>query len=236
VFKSVIFDLDGTLLDTISDLGYSINIALEAKGLTPLDPEKFPGIVGYGAKNLCERAYELSLLESGRSALRLNGTAGYEEIINDLLADFRKNYAENIDIRTVPYEGIVDVINLLREKDIMLNVLSNKPQKFTEKLVSDHFGDGIFRCVFGENDRFPKKPDPSCALYILKENGVTPEEAVFIGDGDSDIQTASSACIKAFAVLWGYRTAADLAGSGAKWFLSSPPEIIKAVTEDFMYN
>lgn len=234
MIKTVIFDLDGTLLDTIADLGASINEALVSRGFTKLSDSIFPSLVGYGARNLCERAYYLSVgMKYDKESIEAGIEPDHHGLISEILKDFRENYRKNINVKTKPYNGVSEMIEQMKIRDIKLNVLSNKPDHFTKMLVMHHFGKGVFSEIMGESDRFPRKPDPSAALYILGSNGSDPGESVLIGDGDSDIMTARAAGMNSIAVLWGYRGFQELKEAGAESFASYPGDILELLKTDF---
>lgn len=215
-YKAVIFDLDGTLLDTLLDLAHCMNTVLEQNGLPTRPIENYKYYVGEGMDMLIR-----------------NVTVGMEDIneekIAALFSGMHEVYGNNWDVYTKPYEGINLLLDKLLEKDIELNVLSNKPHEFTVKMVEHYFPGYSFRVVLGAREGKPKKPDPGSALEIVGELGITPAEIIFLGDTRIDMLTAVNAGNFPVGVLWGFRTAEELTSHGARILISQPNELLSVL-------
>ncbi|MCR4859035.1 MAG: HAD-IA family hydrolase [Bacteroidales bacterium] len=207
--KLVIFDLDGTLIDTIADLGGAVNEALRVKGLPLHGPEAFRGMVGHGVRNLVKRAMPEAMQSD-------------EQALDELLAIFLEYYLAHIDDRSRPYPGIPELLRDLNAAGISIAVASNKFQAGTEKLVRRLFPQVSFAAVCGGRPELPLKPDPAVVQGIWAQTGLGPADTVMVGDSGTDIATARAAGIPVIAVTWGFRprealTAADrLADSTAQ--------------------
>ncbi|MHB1453688.1 MAG: HAD family hydrolase [Saccharofermentanales bacterium] len=231
-YRIVLFDLDGTLLDTLQDLGDSVNHALGLAGFPLLDYEEYRQIVGHGVTNLCSESLRRSM------ASYVSGPGGpepdsvqFKSIASSVLTDFQNRYKDHLNHKTRPYPGITGALKSIRDTGSILCVLSNKSQTFTEKLVSAHFPMIDFSYIIGDGGVFPRKPDPSAIRFILDESGCTGKDAVLFGDGETDILAARAAGIDAVAVCWGFRDRAALAAAGAAAFINSPAEIPDIVFE-----
>ena len=210
--KLVIFDLDGTLLNTISDLAHSTNFALEKNGFPghPIDDYRF--FIGNGINKLFERA----LPENEKT----------EENIMRIRKSFLPYYdAHNTDY-TKPYEGIHELLTTLQSEGYMLAVASNKYQAATEKLIKYLFPDIIFTAVLGQRENIPVKPDPAIVHDILKIANISPEEAIYIGDSGVDMQTASNSKVTSIGVTWGFRPHEELVTAGANYIADTTTEIL----------
>lgn len=208
-FRSAIFDLDGTLLDTLQDLADSMNSALLKNGLPSHPAKSYRLFVGDGID-------QLALKASGRPDLTAT-----------LVSDMRLHYSENWRRLTRPYDGIPDVLSELAALRVPLSVLSNKPDAFT-KIMTRHFFPGIpFRIVAGARDGIPNKPDPSGALGIARETAVSPEDTVFFGDSGIDMRAAKNAGMTGAGVLWGFRTREELLTDGARLLIDEPKDMLK---------
>lgn len=212
--KLVIFDLDGTLLNSLSDLAEATNFALEKHGFPQHELCKFNYFVGNGVVKLIERA----LPEDKRD----------EETLNAVLADFKEYYAVHSDDSTNVYDGIKETLSALHDKGVKLAVATNKPDEFTKPLISEIFGE-LFDCVQGSVPELSPKPDPAIALAIMKTLGISPEDALFVGDTNIDIKTGKSAGIETVGCLWGYRTREELTEAGAEHIIETPSEIVGLV-------
>lgn len=219
--KLVIFDLDGTLLDTIGDLGNSANRVLAAHGLPQHTIEEYYHMVGNGLRMVITRALPADI-------------AADEKAVDAYLDEYRAEYSAHIDDFTRPYEGIVELVNRLNESGYKLAVASNKFQAGTEKLVGEFFPGIPFVAVLGDCKEWPLKPDPAMLRIAMERASVAAAEAVMVGDTAGDIKAALAAGVRCITVPWGFRSRAELTaviaetGSSAV-FASSPEDIYSLI-------
>jgi len=215
MIKLVIFDLDGTLLNTITDLAVSTNYALEQNGF-PIHPiESYKYFVGNGINKLFERVLPEGF-KTTNSILRIRET-------------FLPYYDKHNTDHTVPYKGICDLLFALQEKGIMLAVASNKYQIATEKLINQLFPNISFVAVFGQREDIPVKPAPIIVYDILEIAQVSPFETLYVGDSGVDIQTAANANVQSVGVTWGFRPREELISFGATNIADSPNDILTLI-------
>lgn len=207
-FKAVLFDLDGTLLDTLDDLADSMNAVLAASGYPVHEVEAYKYFVGNGLRNLTERC----LPEGRRSAPEIDGH----------LAEMRREYEIRWDKKTKPYQGIPELLDALTEKGVKIAILSNKADEFAGRVVEKLLPRWIFEAVVGEKPSMPKKPDPAGAIAIAGQLGIPCGEFLYLGDTNVDMRTAVSAGMYAVGALWGFRKADELAEGGARVLLPEP--------------
>lgn len=199
--KLVIFDLDGTLIDTIADLGGAVNEALRGRNLPRHSLEAYRGMVGHGVRNLVKRAMPEDLQED-------------EGLLDELLAAFLDYYIAHIDDRSRPYPGMTELLVALQDAGVKLAVASNKFQAGTEKLMRRLFPEIRFDAICGGRPDVPLKPDPAVVRGILALTGTRAEEVVLVGDSGTDIATAANAGIPSVAVTWGFRPKEALLAAG----------------------
>ena len=209
----VIFDLDGTLLDTIGDLAVACNAVLGVRGLPQHTYEEYCHFVGNGIMRLVERALPEPLRTPGNVTL--------------VRADFVKYYTEHIDAYTRPYEGIPDLVAELVRRGVRLAVASNKFQAGTEKLVGLFFPGVTFAAVLGQRPGVPLKPSPAVVEEILARTGTAREEVLYVGDSGVDIETAAAAGVRSAGVTWGFRDRAELIAAGARHLVDRPGELLE---------
>ncbi|MEM6293287.1 MAG: HAD-IA family hydrolase [Myxococcota bacterium] len=197
--KAVLFDLDGTLADSLADIATSTNACLHAMDLPTHPPSAYPGFVGHGIRVLVQRA------------LAPLGAAAREQ---ELLATLRIHYSAHSTDHTVPYPGIVDLLAALRSRGLKLAVVSNKPDDMTQCIVQTLFPDAGFGFVTGECEAAPRKPDPTGILLACRTLGVQPEDALYVGDTPVDVQAAAAAGLRCVAVSWGFRDRTTLEAAG----------------------
>lgn len=197
----VIFDLDGTLLNTIADLGNAANYALEKAGLPTHPAEAYPRFVGNGVRKLIERV----LADDKRS----------EGVVDKLLIDFKEYYDAHLTDYTEPYSGIKDLLSELNERGIKLAVASNKYQSAVERLINKIFPDIPWVAVEGQKEGCPVKPDPSIVFEILSKYPTPKSEVLYVGDSGVDMETARRACVESCGVTWGFRPTGELIESHA---------------------
>jgi phosphoglycolate phosphatase len=210
---AAIFDLDGTLLDTLDDLADSANEALAAANLPVHPVDAYRTFVGDGIHMLVQR-----ILPANRCD---------DETVAQVLALYRAAYGRRWNNRTRPYPAIPEALHELSFKPVKLAVLSNKPQKFTELCINHHLPGNPFHILYGQRENVPRKPDPAGALEIAKAFQVHPEEVVFIGDSKTDMDTATAAGMRAIGVSWGFRPVEELKAHGAEMIVDHPAEILK---------
>ena len=211
-YDIVIFDLDGTLLNTIGDLAASVDYVMRSRNLPEHTDAEYRQMVGGGIKRLVERALPAQL-------------AANEDYVEECVAQFGRYYVDNIDRHTVPYEGIHDLLHRLRREGVQVAVASNKFQHGTDRLVAKFFGDVDFVAVEGNREGAPLKPDPQIVNNILQKAGVDHAKTVMIGDSGIDIRTAAAAGIDAIGVAWGFRFAEELYEAGAERVVTTVAEL-----------
>jgi len=213
VVKALIFDLDGTLSDSLEDIGVAMNAALAQYGLPEHPLDAYNHFVGAGIETLARRAAP----ESPKVALA------------DLVEAFRTHYRAAGYPRTKPYDGIPEMLEALQQKGLKVAVLSNKREDFTRPIVKRQFGDYPFVDVRGERQGVPRKPDPQAALELAQVMGLPPAEIAFVGDTGIDMKTAVSSGMLPVGVLWGFRGRDELVEAGAKHLLSKPAELLDVI-------
>jgi len=210
----VIFDLDGTLLDTIGDLAAACNHTLAACGHPKHPLDNYRTFVGNGITKLIERA--------------LPAECRTPEYVAEVRRQFVGRYQSHIADHTRPYDGVTELLDALRDRGIAVAVASNKYQAGTEILVERFFGDR-FSVVFGQRDGVPVKPDPKIVRDILTATGVGEESALYVGDSDVDMATAANASVESVGVSWGFRSKEELIAAGARHLIDRPAQLLEIV-------
>lgn len=213
----VIFDLDGTLLNTIADLGNACNHALKSMGFSPHPLSAYNYMVGNGVRKLMERAEPDATPET----------------IDDLLRHFREYYDEHCTDLTQPYPGIPELLRTLRDQGIRVAVTSNKYQKAVDKIIAHYFGDIEFAAILGEVPTRPKKPDPSIVFEALSICPTPKKDVLYVGDSAVDMETARRACVESAGVTWGFRPVSELRTAFADHIVSDPAEILTLAEREF---
>ncbi len=212
----VIFDLDGTLINSIKDLGAATNFALQKNGY-PVHPlEAYPMYVGNGVNKLIERA----LPEDFRN----------KENVELLKKDFKEYYDSHNTDYTVAYEGMPELLKELQDKGIKLAVASNKYQAATTKLVKHYYPEIDFVDICGQKEDIPIKPDPSIVFGILATAGIKKQDVLYVGDSGVDMETARRACVDSVGVTWGFRSAKELRDFNAGTIVDTPSQILQLIT------
>lgn len=210
-FKAVIFDLDGTLVNSLIDIADSMNKVLENRNLPTHSYEVINSFIGSGLRNLVTKA--------------IPETIKTEENIESCFQEMIAEYRNNCTNKTSIYDGIIDLLSELKSRNIKLAVLSNKADEFTKKISHDLFPN-YFEIANGLKDEATKKPHPTGALEISNDLGFSPEEILYVGDSGIDMQTAKNANMYAVGVLWGFRPEEELIAEGAQSIINNPLELI----------
>jgi phosphoglycolate phosphatase len=210
-YKGIIFDLDGTLVNSLEDLADAMNAVLQDLHFPTHSYQDYELFIGNGLKNLVIKA----LPENQKTESQIKHCY-------DLMIAI---YSEACANKTKPYDGIVELLDHLVSKNIQLGVFSNKSDELTKKVVGTLFPN-YFETIIGLTTEALKKPNPTKALEIAASMGYKPEEMLFIGDSDVDMQTATNATMPAVGVLWGYRSKEDLLSNGAKFILNHPSDLL----------
>lgn len=212
MIRCCIFDLDGTLLNTLKALTYTTNLVLEHFGYGPVDEEHIRQFVGDGYKKQMERV----LLYSGDEKLE-----HYEES----LSVYTELFARHCMYQVKPYDGIPELLEELKARGIRIAVLSNKPHERTVQNIETIFGKGYFDWIAGEKPGIPKKPDPAGVRMILDRFGAAPEECLYFGDTNTDMKTGLGAGLITVGVTWGFRDRAELESFHPQYIISHPSEV-----------
>ena len=208
--RAIIFDLDGTILNTIGDLNNTVNLTYKYFNINKVDSiDKTMAMVGYGIKNLVEQMF-----------------IEYPELTNEAYKKFLEIYKKEYYKTTIPYDGIKELIDNLITKGIKIGVNSNKNDSYTKKLIEIHFSNINMDYVLGKKDSINVKPDPMGVNLILKKMNVLNSEALYIGDSPTDIKTALNANIDSASVTWGFRSKQQLIDNGAIRIINKPSEIL----------
>jgi phosphoglycolate phosphatase len=209
--KAFIFDLDGTLIDSLADIAESINRMLDARGYPRCQQEVFKQMVGDGMEKLVERA----LPQDVRN----------EALIKVCVEEYRAHYDTLWNAQTRPYPGIVEMLKTLQARGMKLGVISNKAHRFTVPMTEHFFGADVFDHILGQRMEVPRKPAPDGAHEMATFLGLRTDEIAYVGDSGIDMQFAKSSGMRAVGVRWGFRSEAELIECGADVLLSSPAEL-----------
>lgn len=212
-YDSVIFDLDGTLLDTLGDLAASVNHGLASRGYAPRSLDEVRSFVGNGVRNLNARS-----LPGGFD------NPDYEAVF----AAFQEHYAAHCRDRTCPYPHIMELVQALKDRGVKLAIVSNKADPEVKKLNNEFF-EGQFLSAIGERPDVQRKPAPDSLLQTMKDLDCAAERCVYVGDSEVDVMTARNAGIDCIAVTWGFRSPEQLREAGAEVLIDSPLELLEKI-------
>ncbi len=215
--RLVIFDLDGTLLDTIEDLANAVNFALNEMDFPQHPIQAYRSMVGNGVRKLIERA--------------LPSEAAYPQIVDRMLVHFHGYYDQHCCDFTKPYPGIPELLDKLSNDDVNLAVTSNKYQVAVTKIIGYFFPEANWQAVLGNQAGMPTKPDPSIVFAALSQCPTPKSEVLYIGDSGVDMETARRACIESVGVTWGFRPEMELKAAFADHIVSNPDDILTLVLE-----
>ncbi|MGN0940910.1 MAG: HAD family hydrolase [Selenomonadaceae bacterium] len=213
IYKAVVFDLDGTLINTIYDLADSGNELLASFGKAPHTVDEYRYFVGNGSRKLVERILpEFTPAE-----------------VDAALEKYKGIYARRLFNKTKVYDGILELLDALTEMHIMKAVCTNKHMSAAESIIGHFFKEGTFDAYVGDRAGYPRKPDPANVFYVLDKMGAKPEETVYLGDSSVDMETAVRAGALPVGVLWGFREKDELVENGAKILIEKPMDLLEKV-------
>lgn len=212
--KAVVFDLDGTLSDTIVSIAYCANRALEKFGLQTFENDRYKKFVGDGAAELVRRTLR-------------NQPTDRMDLYEQVIAEYMRLFAVDCMYQVKPYEGILELLGELKKREIRIAVFSNKPHKNTCMVIHDLFGDDIFDVIQGQVEEIAKKPSPDGVFLISKKLGIPVQEMLYVGDTDTDMQTGRNAGAFTVGVLWGFRDRAELEENHADAIIAHPSQLLE---------
>jgi len=212
MFKACIFDLDGTLCDTLESISYCGNSAMQDMGLPKVSLEDYKLFVGDGVDMLMKRMLAYA---GDEKATRLD----------ELKERYTEYFREGCMHQVAPFPGIIQTLEKMKKMGASMAVLSNKQDENTKKVVSRVFDKSFFQWVQGQSEEFPRKPDPTAVLFIAEQLGVKPEECLYVGDTSTDIHTGKAAGMYTIGVIWGFRGEDELRAAGADEIVCHPSEI-----------
>ncbi len=212
-FKVAVFDLDGTLLDTLEDLTRAVNKVLERHDFPQHPSSVYKHYIGDGMGKLVER----SLPENYRTG----------KFVEECLEKVRHEYAQGWDLSTEPYPGIPELLTALQQRGVKLAILSNKKKEFIQLTVDKFLSQWKFEVIIGDEEAFPRKPEPDGAYHIARTLNLTPEEMVYVGDTGTDMQTGVNAGMFTVGALWGFRDYEELKVNGADLLIERPEDLLQ---------
>jgi phosphoglycolate phosphatase len=211
-YKAVLFDLDGTLLDTLEDISNAVNRVLEGKGFPTHKLNAYRNFVGDGSAMLINRA----LPKEKRT----------DDVIRTCLTAYLEDYGRNWNVKTKPYEGIPEMLDSLNDRGLKMAILSNKPHAFTKQCATELLSSWDFDAVIGQRNGTPPKPDPAGALEVAKRLDLSPVDFLYMGDSGVDMKTAVASGMFPVGVLWGFRSMGELKDNGSLALINRPSEIL----------
>lgn len=214
--KACIFDLDGTLTNTLESMTYSVNLTLEEMGLSKITKDQCRLFVGNGSRVLIEKS------------LKAAGDTDASRI-EEGMEIYGRIFDRNCTYHVTPYEGIPEMLKALKDKGIHLAVLSNKPDRQTVKVVKAIFGEELFDYAQGQKEGIRRKPEPDGVWYLMEQMHVSKEECLYIGDSEVDAATGRNAGLKTIGVLWGFRDRKTLETAGVDDLIDRPDELLQFV-------
>ena len=216
MIKLCIFDLDGTVLDTVHTIAYYGNYALRQHGIEPIDVEEYKYFAGNGAVNLIKRALRF------RDALT-------DETFEKVFKTYDAAYNADTSYLSGKFDGMQETLDAIKAQGIQMAILSNKPHFATCGVITSLFGDGYFDRVYGQRENVPIKPDPAAVYQILEELGAKQEECLYVGDTGTDMKTGKNAGLCTVGVLWGFRGKEELLDSGADMIIARPCQLLDCI-------
>lgn len=210
--KACIFDLDGTIGNTLDSMVYSVNLTLREMGLPEISREQCQEFVGNGARVLMEKALEAA------------GDAKASRIEEGMQV-YGRIFDENCTYHVTPCEGVPEMLQELKRRGIRLGVLSNKPHRQAVKAVHAIYGEELFDWVQGQKEEIPRKPDPAGVFCVADKLGAEPKDCLYVGDSEVDVVTGRNAGMKTIAVTWGFRTKEELITAGAQYMIDKAEEL-----------
>ncbi len=216
MIRAVLFDLDGTLVNTIIDLNNAVNYVLKKHGHPEVATKDFYKMVGNGNEYML------------RCALPDEKKTDKEYVL-ELLKEFFAYYREHCADKSVAYDGIQELLAALKKEEVLTAIVTNKAQNMTDALVPQIFGEGTFAAVIGQRDGVPKKPEPHMPFLAMSEMDVNPDECLFVGDSGVDMETGKNCGNTPVGVVWGYREKQELISRGARYIVNTPMEILEIV-------
>jgi phosphoglycolate phosphatase len=216
-YRAIIFDLDGTLIDSLIDISDAMNHTLSLFGYPTHPYEAYKYFVGRGLTNLVKSCIPQSALDNPQT-------------IRNCFEMFTDHYQRNLTNKTLLYPGIKELLDALVAKGMKMAILSNKADKLTKQISDDLLNKWQFEIVMGATDDFPHKPNPESALFIAKKLNVSPENILYVGDTNVDMQTAVAAEMFPVGVTWGFRTREELQNTGAQLIIDRPMELVENIS------
>lgn len=213
-FKAIIFDLDGTLVNSVRDYADAANYVLSGYDFPTHSLADYESFLGYGITHFVKNALPACYEPGSR-------------VFEKCLGEFRRAYAVNCCVNTTLYAGIVSLLDELDSSNISLNILTNKPHELALKVTNAYLGQWKFDHVLGHKETFPLKPHPKSAAYIANSLNILPKDILFVGDTPKDVQTANNAGMYPVGVAWGFRSAEELHRAGAKKIVTEPQQILE---------
>ncbi len=218
MYKLCVFDLDGTLVDTIADIAYAANYALTQMGYPTCPTDSYRQKIGNGMRMICKRAMPHQESEN-------------EEKLDEMVARYNEYYCAHCCDRSMPYKGIVELVARLKEAGILCAVISNKPHPQTQIVLQTLFEKGDFVYVEGQSARFPKKPDPTVLQDCMRKLECAPEQTIYVGDSNVDVVFAHNAGVACVGASWGFRGREELEQAGADFIANVADDIYQFVIQ-----